>query len=134
MGKKLEDIEVYMNHSGAIEVDLSKTFTDEDPEDADSAIVKSVYSNSDSNVSSVSLSGDKLTIQIIKGARGESKITIKGDSDGLYALTTLNVKILDRPPYVSSNPNDVNVSHSAANTIIDLSKSYQEIVRKKIAA
>ena len=47
MGKKLEDIEVYMNHSGAIEVDLSKTFTDEDPEDADSAIVKSVFSNSD---------------------------------------------------------------------------------------
>ena len=67
VAKQLEDIAVYMDHSGTIEVNLSETFTDEDPEDADSAIVKSVFSNSDSNVASASVAGDKLTVQIQEG-------------------------------------------------------------------
>ena len=132
VAKQLEDIAVYMDHSGTIEVNLSETFTDEDPEDADSAIVKSVFSNSDSNVASASVAGDKLTVQIKEGARGDTIITIKGDSDGLYALSTLNVKILDRAPQVKKWPQNVTVNHSAANTVIDLSNSFTDPEGDKI--
>ena len=124
VAKKINDITVYMNHAYPVDVNLSQIFTDEDPEDDDTAIVKSILSNSDESVATAKLVGDILTVEIQNGVRGESLIAIKGVSDGLFAVATLKVQINDRAPYITSYPANITVNHSSSDTIIDMSNTF----------
>ena len=97
-------------------VDLSGVFSDEDPEDENSAIVKSILSISDESIASATLVGDDLTVEFKNAVRGESLISIKGVSDGLFAVATLKVIIKDSAPYedcllyTSPRPRDATLS------------------------
>ena len=128
VAKKINNIEVYMHQTSPRVVDLSGVFSDQDPEDDNSEIVKSILSISDDSIATATLAGDDLTVEFKNAVRGESLISIKGVSDGLFAVATLKVIIKDSAPYVDwqNQPSNITVNHSSADTIIDLSKTFKD--------
>ncbi len=113
-------------------IDLSKVFSD--PDDEDSAIIKTVFTNSNPSLVSASINSDILTLVYQPNQNGTSDITIQGTSNGKTADDTFFVTVnpVDDPPTVANPIADVTVDEDAASKVIDLTSVFKDIDNTEI--
>lgn len=108
-------------------INLYGGFTDS--EQNPSELVYEIVSNTNAGLfSAVTISLPNLVLDYAPDANGQAVITIRAtDSGGLSAQTTLNVKVnaVNDPPTTSGIGN-VSVSEDAPDTVIDLTKSFDD--------
>lgn len=92
-------------------IDLSKFVTDAD--NIDVTITKSIDKVSNENVKAT-LDGNQLTIEGVK--KGNSTITLKANSNGIIATTTLSVKV-DEPTGINNVENASDIYEVARYTV-----------------
>ena len=108
-------------------IDLSSVFTDIDNDD--SAITKSIQSNSDATLISASISDNTLTIDFLENQNGSADIVVTGTSNSkeISDTFTVTVNAIDDAPTVSQAISDVTVDEDADNQTIDLSSVFTDI-------
>jgi len=98
------DLSIISNDSAYV-FDISEVFSD--PDDADSAIVKAVKSNSNEDILSASIAGDELTLSgrysSLKNVNEEVELVLEGSLGGLAALDTVLVS-LEYPSGIEDDP------------------------------
>ncbi|MCL2932294.1 MAG: pre-peptidase C-terminal domain-containing protein, partial [Trichodesmium sp. MAG_R03] len=121
--KKIEDVVVDEN-APVTTIDLSKHF-----EDVDSVITYSIVANNNSERFSATTEGNLLILDYLENQFGIGDITVRAESNGLFAEDTLNVKVnpIDDPPVVANGIADVVVDEDAPATTIDLSNLFTDI-------
>ncbi len=97
--------------------------------DNDAHIDKTLFSNSNQDLLTASVSDDILTLDYKKDRFGNADITVRASYDGCTIDHTFTVKVnpIDDPPVVSEFITDVTVDEDAANTVIDLSSVFTDI-------
>ena len=115
----ITDVEVNEDAPDQV-IDLTNVFTD--PDDDDSAITKSIYSNTNSGLVSTSLVGNSLTLDFLADQFGSAQITIQGTSNGKTVNDTFMVTVtaVNDPPSITS----CDVAPTPAYTDDDLTASY----------
>ncbi|MBN2281939.1 MAG: choice-of-anchor D domain-containing protein [Candidatus Marinimicrobia bacterium] len=110
-------------------IGLDRLFTDVDNEDRD--IVKSVHSISNPALVSATILAEKdqLALQCLENQNGTTLITIKGTSNGLFALDSFEITVLpvDDSIQVANPIEDVAVLEDAENLKINLSDVFVDI-------
>ncbi|MCP4351007.1 MAG: polysaccharide deacetylase, partial [Desulfobacterales bacterium] len=108
-------------------INLGTVFTDIDNDD--SAIVKTVLSNSNPGLMSASLRGNILTLDYLENQNGTASVTVQGTSDGKTADDTFTVTVnpVDDPPFTASPLVDVITDEDSADTVIDLGTVFSDI-------
>ncbi|MCP4344379.1 MAG: hypothetical protein GY795_02510, partial [Desulfobacterales bacterium] len=107
-------------------IGLSGVFTDIDSDD--SAIVKSVVSNTNTGLVSANISGDTLTLDYQADQNGTASVTIRGTSDGKTAddTFTITVNAVDDAPTVANPVSDVTVNEDAADTVVNIGSVFTD--------
>ncbi|KPA18970.1 PKD domain protein, partial [Candidatus Magnetomorum sp. HK-1] len=108
-------------------IDLSAVFSDIDNDD--SAITKSIQSNSNSSLISASINDNTLTLDFLENQNGTADITIIGTSNSLEISDTFTITVnaIDDAPVVSQAISDVTEDEDADNQTIDLSAVFSDI-------
>jgi hypothetical protein len=88
----LSDLTVLKNSPETL-IDLSAVFNDEDNDN--SSITKNVYSNSDSELVTASITGDTLKIEYMPNKTGNATITIAGTSNNRTVYDEFTITIVD---------------------------------------
>ncbi|QTA84808.1 Immunoglobulin domain-containing protein [Desulfonema magnum] len=106
---------------------LSDVFTDIDSDV--SAIVKTLISNTNSDLVSAEIAGDTLTLTYQPDQHGEAVITVSGESDGKTAEDTFTVTVnpVDDPPVVAAEISDAEVTEGEPATVTDLAGMFMDI-------
>ena len=105
-------------------LDLSKSFTDAEGD----PITLSIVSNSNTGLVTPTLAGKTLTLAYTPNQSGTATIVIRATANGKTVDTTLTVTVnpVDDSPTVSNPPAAVTVNEDAANSNLDLSKSFTD--------
>ncbi|MGK7904766.1 MAG: Ig-like domain-containing protein, partial [Hormoscilla sp.] len=108
-------------------IDLTNVFTDSDNDDT--AIVKSIQTNTNESLVSASISENTLTLDYQENQSGTADITVLGTSNGLTVTDTFTVTVaaVDDGPTVASALADVSASEDDADQTIDLSGVFTDI-------
>ncbi|NCS04918.1 MAG: hypothetical protein GPJ06_24160, partial [Microcystis aeruginosa G13-11] len=107
-------------------IDLTNIFTDIDNDPT--SIVKSVLSNDNTGLVTVTIVDNQLTLDYQDNKFGTANITIRGTSNGKTVDDTfvITVNPVDDAPIVLNPITDVNVDEDAANTVIDLTPVFSD--------
>ena len=107
-------------------IDLSDVFTDIDNDDT--AIVKTVTTNSNDTLVTTSINGNNLTLDYQDNQSGTADITIQAESNGKTVEETFTVTVdaVDDAPVVSNRIEDVTVDENADDNVIDLSNVFSD--------
>ncbi|MCP4174624.1 MAG: tandem-95 repeat protein, partial [Fuerstiella sp.] len=113
--------------AGNTGVNLGAVFTDIDNDD--SAIVKSVLSNSNPSLVSAAVSGNILILDYQENQNGTAEITVRGTSNGKTADDTFTVTVnaVDDAPSVAGTLPDLTVDEDSEDTTADLSAVFTDI-------
>jgi len=103
----LADISIDENATDTT-IDLSDLFSD--PDNDDTAIAKTVKSNSNTELVNAGISGNDLSLSYTANANGEAEIVIEAESDGMTVTDTLMVIIRETTKII--NPINESVSLS----------------------
>ena len=108
-------------------ISLVNVFSDIDSDDT--AITKTIQSNSNSSLVHASINDNELTLSLYENQNGKATIVILARSNGLEVTDTFIVTVTpeDDPPEIVSPIADVTVSEDAANMTIDLSSVFTDI-------
>ena len=114
-------------------ISLINVFADIDNDD--SAIIKTVLSNSNSNLLNATIDNDTLTIVLNEEKSGTAIISIMANSNGLTVVDTFTVDVNseDDPPEVVMPIQDIVVSEDDTNKTIDLSGIFTDVDNDDIA-
>ena len=106
-------------------LDLTNVFADPNGD----AIVKSIVTNSNSNLVTVSLENNTLTLDYLPNQFGTAQITVRGTANGQFVDDTfsINVGSVDDAPVVSNPIADVTVNEDASDTVINLATVFSDI-------
>ncbi|MDY7007720.1 MAG: pre-peptidase C-terminal domain-containing protein, partial [Cyanobacteriota bacterium] len=118
----IEDVKVNEDAANK-EIDLSPHFTD-----SDSELTYEVASNSDEDLVTSTLRGDKLTLDFLDDKFGNADIEVKATADDGQSVSdtfTVDVTAVDDPPEVTPK-GDFSVEEDAINTEIDLSTIFSD--------
>ena len=107
-------------------INLSDVFTDIDNDDT--AIVKTVLTNTNDTLVNATVDGNNLTLDYLDNQSGTADITIQGTSNGLTVEETFTVTVdaVDDAPIVSNRIEDVTVDENADDSVIDLSNVFSD--------
>ncbi len=120
----IPDVVVKINSTGR-SVNLAHTFTD--PDDEDKLIEKTIESISNTEIANISLEEDFLHIEFTEGSTGESIVTVRGTSNGLYAEDQFIIQILDdEPPQVKTPVADITAKENGWVQPVDLSNTFTD--------
>jgi PKD repeat protein len=108
-------------------IDISSVFTD--PDNDDTAIVKTIQNNTNSGIVTPIINGNILTLSFIADQSGSANITIRGTSNGQIVDNTFTVTAapVDDAPVVNTPVSDVEIDEDADTLNIDLSVVFTDI-------
>jgi len=108
-------------------IDLSTVFSDIDNDD--SAIIKSVTSNTNSTIVSTDISNNILTLDYLDNQSGTADISITAESNGKTVVETFTIHItpVDDPPEIATPIDDIVANEDAQEVMIDLSSVFNDI-------
>jgi PKD repeat protein len=109
------------------QIDLSFVFTD--PDNEDTAIVKTIQNNTNSGLVTPNINGNTLTLSFAQNQSGTGNITIRGTSNGKTVDDTFSVTVLsvDAPPQVLTPIGDIVLDEDAPPHTIDLTNVFTDV-------
>jgi hypothetical protein len=115
----LADIQTIEDSYGK-SIDLTHVFTDIDNDDA--LIVKSIHSNSNTDLVQASIQRNTLFLSFLPEQHGTATVMIKGQSNGkeVLASITILVESQDDPPYIAQQLEDIQTHEDAGDITIPL--------------
>ena len=106
-------------------ISLVGVFTDAD--DDDTAITKTVKSNSNADLVNASILGNELTLTYTAKANGVAEIVVEATSNGKTVTNAFTVTVLhDQAPVVANPIADLEVRENAASSTISLAKVFTD--------
>ena len=122
----ISDVEVDEDAADTL-IDLSALFSDVDNEDSE--IIKEVVSVDDDSLLVASVENNQLKLTYLPDAFGESKVNLKGTSNGLTVDFSFNVKVnpVDDAPRIANNLSDIEVNEDTAASVVDLSSTFTDV-------
>jgi len=116
--------------AGDMSINLATVFTD--PDDDDTGITKTLISNSNESLLTVSISEDDSNLLILEfheNQNGQADIVIQGRSNliSVDEVFTVTVSSVDDPPLIASAITDINRDEDASDEIIDLGGVFTDI-------
>ncbi len=122
----IEDV-VVLEDADDYSISLENVFTDVDNEDT--AITKSIVSNSNNAIVLADISGNELTLSFIADAFGKAEIVTEALSNGLTITDTfvVTVSAVDDAPMVANPIADVTARYEDPDKVIDISNVFTDV-------
>jgi PKD repeat protein len=122
----IEDISLDED-AAPIVVSLNDVFTDVDSDN--SAILKTIIENTNTQLLSATIADNDLTIYCLPNQYGTAILSVMAESNGLTVADQLTVIVnpVDDPPEISNHISDIDIKEDAAPESMDLSTFFVDI-------
>jgi plastocyanin len=110
-----------------VTINLTSVFTDNDNDDA--LITKAVNSNSNPGLVNAAISGNTLSLNLLRDQHGSAVIVIRATSNGRSVNNSFTVSVtpLDDAPAIANPISDVTVDEDSANITINLTSVFTDV-------
>ena len=122
----VEDIDLFED-ADSVSIDLTNVFSDQDNDDA--LIVKSLLSNTNPDLLTVTVQDNTLTIQLFENQSGEAIVTIQAlsDSETITDSFLVSVYPVDDPPALANSLSDITRNEDDPTVVIPIDQLFVDI-------